>query len=193
MHFDNFKGYLNRAKELLERNDNVSISYCALELRKSIELIVWTQFKNVFLYIFNNKSNVTFFDFIFSFQSESISKMYEMLKKYSPGYSRGAMNKTIYSHSYTYAKGPLIEEGESCCIPGELPNSNYRYLSELIHYEKEFYPEDFKINKKLLKEIYENLFFLYEHYTYHDLLVDFDKWKEIFVDFKKEFNLELLM
>ncbi len=132
-HFDNFNGYLTRTEELLNKNDNVSISYCALELRKAIELIVWSQFKSAFQNFINYRTRFGFFDFIFGAQSQSISKMYDMLKKYSPNYVQQAKDEKVDVFSEAFGNAPLKEVGKSCFIHPELPNRDYRYLSEIIH------------------------------------------------------------
>lgn len=112
-YFDNFNGYLIRAEELLNLSDNVTTSYCALELRKAIELIVWSQFKSAFQDFISYKTHFGFFDFIFGTQSQSISKMYDMLKKYSPDYVQHANGNVVFGFSEAHGKAPLKEVGKS--------------------------------------------------------------------------------
>ena len=183
MRYSNLKSYLERAAKLLSKADHISLTYGALELRKAIELVVWTQFRDAFIEFITSKSPlINKFEFRRNIQPQSISKMYEMLKKYSPNYVEFAQSKRVLT----------FHEGEKICwIPGELPNSDYKYLSEILHYEKEFYPQEFKIERSRLKQIFERLKFIHDNYTIQLMAIKREKEQEILNAFKKEFNLNL--
>lgn len=191
-YFNNLKGYLTRAKELLKKSDNVSISYCALELRKAIELVVWSQFNSAFQDIINYKTRYHFYDFIFSLQTQSISKMYDMLKRYVPNYIQEANDETVTGYSESIGNASLKEIGKSCFICTELPNSDYRYLSEIIHYEKEFLPQNYKIDRDRLREIYKRLIFIRENYTFHLVPTEPGKEEDIIIEIETKFNLKTI-
>ena len=189
-YFNNLKGYLTRAEKLLYKGDDVSICYCALELRKAIELVVWSQFNSAFRDIINYKTSYSFYDFIFSTQSQSISKMYGMLKKYSHNYVEEANKGTVTI--YSEGTRNIREIGKCCFIPTELPNNDYDYLSKIIHYEKEFLPPNFKIDKDKLREIYKRLIFIQNNYTFPIIPIILGKEKEIIEVFKNKFNLKTI-
>lgn len=189
-YFDNLNGYLIRAEELLNKSDNVSISYCALELRKAIELIIWSQFKSAFQNIISYKSRFRYYDFIFGTQSQSISKMYDLLKKYSPNYVQHAKDKYVRVFLESIGNAPLKEVGKFCFIPGELPNIDYRYLSEIKHYEKEFLPPNNKIDINRLRDIYEKLIFIRDNYTIQLIPTESGKDQDIIKDIITKFNLK---
>ncbi|NHZ84849.1 MAG: hypothetical protein GWP19_03095 [Planctomycetia bacterium] len=186
-----FKNYLTRADKLLKIGDNISICYCALELRKAIELIVWTQFLSAFQDIINYKTRYSFYDFIFSTQSQSISKMYDMLKKYVPNYVQEANNETVTGYLESFGNAPLNKTGKSCFIHTELPNSDYRYLSEIIHYEKEFLPQNYNIDRDKLRKIYKRLVFIQENYTFHLVPTEPGKEEDIIKEIETKFNLKI--
>lgn len=186
MNYKNLNGYLERAKKLLSKRDEISLTYCALELRKAIELIVWTQFKDAFCDIMVSNTPLDSFDFKEKTQSKSIEKMYEMLKKYSPNYVEYAQTGEILIFKSASGDGPFREEGKVCYIPGELPKSEYKYLSEILHYEKEFYPKNFIIDYHRLKRILTRLNEIKENYTLRLMAVD-KNIEDIIQDFKEAF------
>jgi len=185
--YSNLKKYLERAKDLLDKKDSVSLGYCALELRRGIELIVWTQFKDAFYDLVTLKTSIDSFKFKEKTQSQSISKMYEMLKKYCPEYSKHAQQKSIWTFKSSYGDAPSMEVGKTCYIPSELPNSDYKYLSEILHYEKEFYPEGFRIDSTKLRAIHKRLKFIEENYTMRLMPIQGNQ-ESIIKDFKETFH-----
>lgn len=190
MKFKNFAKCLERASNLLESDDLVNLTYCAVELRKAIELIIWTHFIDAFReYLF--KAGMYPFDYSHKLQSKSILKMYKLLKKHISNYAEDGKQRAIYTYwSTTYNDNAQTKKiGKECYIPPELPTSDYRYLSNILHYEKEIVPKGFKPNKKGLVSIYERLKFVdgnYDKFRY--LRVDKDI-EEIVDNIKKTFNL----
>ena len=189
MLYKNLKDYLERAERLLSNSDNVSLTYCALELRKAIELVVWTQFKDAFIEFTTSMPLIDKFHFRTGVQPQSISKMYEMLKRYSPNYVEFAQDKMVWTYRSSYGDAPTREDGKTCYIPGELPNTDYKYLSEILHYEKEFYPQKFKIEHSKLKQIFDRLNFIKDNYTLRLMPIKREKKQEILNDFKQKFDL----
>lgn len=182
-----FTEYLERANNLLQYDDGVQLTYCALELRRAIELIIWTQFIDAF----RNKisqAGMYHFDYPFKLQSHSISKMYELLKKHIRDYAVQASRRVIITHSSAYGNAPYKKDGDVCYIPPELPTSDYRYLSFILHYEKELDPKEYAPDKKKLSDIYKRLKFVQENYTYRFLTVSVDVDK-IIPNIKSAFNL----
>ncbi len=182
--------YLARAQNLLDFRDEHSICYCALELRKAIEFIVWSQFKDAFFDIVTYKTQYNFFDFILNVQSQSISKMYKMLKKFVPDYVQIANGRVVTNFSEAYGNAPLKSIGKTCYIDTELPNNDYKYLSEVLHYDKEFLPKSYKIDKKKLKGIYKKLIFIRDNYNFPIIPTASGKDKEIIEDLETNFNLK---
>jgi len=186
----NFDEYIKRASNLLQYDDDINLTYCALELRRAIELIVWTQFIDAFRQHLLNAGMYTF-DYPFKLQSKSILKMYELLKKHISNYFEDGKQRATYIHwSTTYSDNAQPKEiGKECYIPPELPTSDYRYLSNILHYEKEIVPKDFRPNKKRLTSMYEKLKFVQVNYVnIRYLRVDKDI-DEIVDNIKKTFNL----
>lgn len=120
-------------------------------------------------------------------QSQSIAKMYDMLKKYCPEYVKHAKNKDVWEFTSSNGNAPTKTDGRTCYIRGELPKRDYKYLSEILHYEKEFYPDGFNINPSKIDEIYKELKFFEKNYTIRIMPV---KWNEdnILQDFKDAFG-----
>lgn len=182
-----FTEYLKRASNLLQFEDEVNLTYCALELRRAIELIIWTQFVDAFRdKIF--QAGMYAFDFPFKLQNKSISKMYELLKKHIRDYAEQATRRVVITHSSAYGDAPYKIDGDVCYIPPELPTSDYRYLSFILHYEKEVDLKKYGPDKKKLSEILERLKFVQEHYTYRILTVNVDI-DRIITNIKTAFNL----
>ena len=182
-----FTDYLERAYNLLQYDEEVNLTYCALELRRAIELIIWTQFIDAF----RNKisqAGMYHFDYPLKLQNQSISKMYELLKKHIRDYASQASRRVIITHSSANGNAPYKKNGDVCYIPPELPTSDYRYLSFIIHYEKELDPKEYCPDKKKLLEIYERLKFVKDYYTYRFLTVNVDVDK-IIPNIKAAFNL----
>ncbi|MBT7826231.1 MAG: hypothetical protein HN600_06515 [Bacteroidetes bacterium] len=188
---ESLSGHIDRAKFLLNKKDYISITYCALEMRKAIELVVWSQFYEAFFYKITKLCSLGYYDFMISSQSGSIPKMYALLKKYSPNYVSHAKNNIVLVYKSSYGDAPLKEDGKVCYIPGELPNSYYKYLSELIHYEKEFVPSGFKVDIFLLKKILKILEWLKDNYTLNIIPIIHNKEDEIIKDFIKDFNVKI--
>ena len=171
MKFEKFNAYLDRAENLLDSNEEVKLTYCALELRRAIELIVWTQFKDAFR---KEMSEAGMYYFVFSYklQKQRISKMYDLLKKHIKDYSDKANRRVVTTHYHSYNRNVLNKkDGDVCYIPHELPNSDYSYLSSIIHYEKELDPKEHSPDKRKLWEIFERLKFVKDNYTYRFLTV----------------------
>jgi len=178
MKFFKISEYLERAKELLQCDDEVQLTYCALELRRAIELIIWSQFKDAF-YQKLSEAGMYYSDYPYKLQNHSITKMYELLKKHIDDYAGGASRRRITTHLSATGNGPYIKDGDECYIPPELPTSDYRYLSFILHYEKEIDPQKYQPDKKLLLEIYKRLLFVKGHYTYRFLTINKDEDKVI--------------
>lgn len=183
-----FTEYLERANTLLQSEDSVQLTYCALELRRAIELIIWTQFIDAFRDKIS-QAGMYNFDYPFKLQSQSISKMYELLKKHIRGYAAQANRKVIKTHFSACGDAPYKKDGDVCYIPPELPKSDYRYLSFILHYEKELDHGKYEPDKNKLIEIYERLKFVQENYTYRFLTVSVDTDK-IIPNIKAAFNLD---
>ncbi len=187
MKFEKLNSYFERAKSLLNSNDEVKLTYCALELRRAIELIIWTQFIDAFR-IKISEGGMYHFDYPFKLQNQSITKMYELLKKHIKDYAAQASRRVVITHSSAYGDAPYKKDGDVCYIPPELPTSDYSYLSFILHYEKELDPKKYCPDKKKLSEIYERLKFVKENYTYRFLTVSIDVDK-IISNIKETFNL----
>lgn len=182
-----FVEYLERASNLLNFDDEVNLTYCALELRRAIELLIWTQFIDAF----RNKisqAGMYHFDYPFKLQNQSITKMYELLKKHIKDYAAQASRRVVITHLSAMGNAPYQKDGDVCYIPPELPTSDYRYLSFIIHYEKELDPKKYCPDKKMLSEIFERLKFVKENYTYRFLTVNVDVNK-IIPNIKELFKL----
>lgn len=182
-----FTEYLERAYNLLQHDDDVNLTYCALELRRAIELIIWTQFIDAFR-IKISEGGMYHFDYPFKLQNQSIAKMYELLKKHIRDYAAQASRRVVITHSSAYGDAPYKKDGDVCYIPPELPTSDYRYLSFILHYEKELDPKKYSPDKKKLLEIYERLIFVKDNYTYRFLTVSIEVDK-ILSNIKEAFNL----
>jgi hypothetical protein len=180
--------YLDRAVKLLEYEDNVNLTYCALELRRAIEFIIWKQFINAFREkIF--AGGMYSIDYPIKLQNQSISKMYELLKRHIKNYAVEGSRRVFTTFLSSYRNGPLIKEAEYCYIPPELPTSDYQYLSLLIHYEKALDPKDCGPDKNKLLQIYDRLDFVYKHFTMDYLMVNLDV-ENILSDIKETFKLD---
>lgn len=188
MKFRTLSEYLERAEKLLENDNNVSMSYSALELRKAIELVVWTQFKDAFYEFVSTHTSMEILELRYKLQSQSIPLMYKMLKKYCPDYAECAQSRGVWTFKTSYGNATPTEVGKSCYIPGELPNSDYKYLSEILHYEKEFYPDNFVIESERLKIILDRLKFVKDNYTYRVMPIQGNN-QEIIDEFKAVFGI----
>jgi len=187
MKFKRLGNYLERAEYLLNSDDEVNLTYCALELRRAIELIIWTQFIDAFRRKIS-EGGMYHFDYPLKLQKQSIHKMYELLKKHIHDYSYRASRRVVVTHSSASGNAPLQKDGDVCYIPPELPTSDYRYLSLIIHYEKELDQKKYGPDKIKLVEIYERLKYFKENYTYRFLTVSIDV-DEIIPNIKKAFSL----
>jgi hypothetical protein len=183
----NFNEYLKRAYNLLQFDDEVNLTYCALELRRAIELIIWTQFKDAFGRIIS-KSGMYQFDYPFKLQNQSISKMYKLLNKHIRDYEKQASQRTVISLFSASGSNPFKKDGDICYIPSELPTSDYHYLSLILHYEKELDPKKFNPDKNKLLAIYERLKFVKENYTIRGLVAG-KEVDDIVKNIKKEFKI----
>ncbi|GJQ61091.1 MAG: hypothetical protein SCALA702_01440 [Melioribacteraceae bacterium] len=186
--FSKLKDYLNRAQKLLDLSDEVSLTYCALELRKAIELMVWTQFKDVFKTEITNVGLGEFFNPPLKLQNQSISKMYDFLKKHIHNYSNRAANKTVITHKSGFdSDESMTIDGSTCFIQPELVKSDYKYLSEILHYEKEVDPAKFQPSKEKLSQIYNRLKFIEDNYTFRRIVPN--KNMEVLIEnFTKTFD-----
>ena len=187
MKFENLHNYIERAEILLNSNDEVKLTYCALELRRAIELIIWTQFIDAFRKKIS-EGGMYHFDYPFKLQNQSITKMYELLKKHIRDYAAQASRRVVITHKSATGNAPYKKDGDVCYIPPELPTSDYRYLSFILHYEKELDPKKYSPDKKKLSEIFDRLKFVQENYTYRFLTVSEDVDK-IIPNIKAAFNL----
>jgi len=187
MKFKKLANYLERAKLLLESDDEVQLTYCALELRRAVELIIWTQFIDAFRMKLS-EGGMYYFDYPFKLQNQSISQMYNLLKKHIKDYASQASKRMVITHSSAYGDAQYKKDGEVCYIPPELPTSDYSYLSFIIHYEKELDPTKYGPDKMKLLMIFERLKFVSENYTYRFLTVNKDLDK-IIPNIKKTFKL----
>ncbi len=153
--------YLLRTNDLLEFDDVVSLTYCALELRRAIELIVWKQFIDAFRTELA-KLGMCRFDYTHKLQSKSILIMYELLKKHIKEYADYGSRKVLI----TLKSGNTLDKKIGVCfIPSELPTSDHKYLSNLLHYEKEIVPKEYRPDKLKLREIYKRIEFVRDDYS----------------------------
>jgi|ERR1035437_720997 hypothetical protein len=184
-----FTGYLERAYNLLKNNDEVNLTYCALELRRAIELIIWTQFIAAFRSKIS-ESGMYRFEYSKKLQNHGISIMYELLKKHIRDYADQASRGIIFpQYEFKYGDVPDKKYGEICYIHPKLPTSDYDYLSFILHYEKESIPKKFRTDKKKLLEIYKRLMFLKDHYTSYGYLRVDTNVDNISNNIKKAFKL----
>lgn len=185
---ENFSAYLERASNLLKSDNDIDLIYCSLELRRAIELIVWTQFNDAF----SNKLfeyGITHLDYHrLKLQEHSISIIYDLLKKHITNYASNASQRNITIWSSGGGKYPHKEDGKACYIPPELPTSDYHYLSNILHYEKELSPKDNKPQKKELAKIHKRLMFVKKNYTNRFLTID-KEIKNIKSNINSAFNL----
>lgn len=166
--------YLLRTNDLLKFDDDVRLTYCALELRRAIELIVWTQFIDAFRRELA-KLGMYRFDYTHKLQSKSILIMYELLKKHIKEYTDYGSRKVLI----ILKSGKASKKIGVCFIPPELPTSDYKYLSNLLHYEKEIVPKEYRPDKAMLKKIYKRIEFVRDNYSRFLVLnKDVDKIKE---------------
>lgn len=187
MKFQKLNEYLERAEKLLNCDDEVNLTYCALELRRAIELIIWTQFKDAF-YLKLSEAGMYHFDYPFKLQKHSISKMYELLKKHIKEYALMGSNRRVITHFSASGNAPYKKDGDVCFIPPELPTSDYDYLSLIIHYEKELDSKKYFPDKIHLKDIFNRLKFVKKNYTYRFMTVNNDI-DNIIPNIKKSFKL----
>ena len=183
--------YLDCADSLLKNDDEVSLTYCALELRKAIELIIWKQFSDAFAEPLS-RSGLYRINFSLKLQQQSITKMYDLLKKHIENYAEIAEGQEVVTFFTPLGDGPIesaprIEEGKRCFIPPSLPTCDYRYLSEIIHYENEIDPGKNKPEKLKLKSIYDKIDFVKENYTF-PLMVPHKDIDKIIENFKNIFH-----
>ena len=179
-------GYLSRANDLLNNQDEIALKYCALELRQAIELIVWTQFKDAFQEILLKHNLMFSWDFSIILQPQSIQKMYKLLKRHINDYADSAQEKEVMKSFSSSGNEPMKEEGRTCYIPGELPNRDYRYLSGILHYEKEFDHKEHAPDSGKLKEILKRLRFVVKNYTLR-VLIPTSEDEDIIRDITKNF------
>lgn len=182
---ESLSNYLQRAKNFLQKDDEVILKYCALELRKAIELVIWKQFKDAFAQILFLKNGWLSFRFVIMLQDQSVGKMYKLLKKHIPDYVELAENGQVITYLPNYG---LSEGGKMCYIYPSLPTKDYNYLSHILHYEKEIDTAEFKPNMKKLTIIYNRLYFMKMNYSYPMPCPERNRDK-IIDDFKEMFNL----
>lgn len=190
MDLKNYYGYLDRAADLLQRQSQVSLTYAALELRKAIEFLIWTQFRETFARIITRQSGLTYYDFIEKTQDRSIKKMYKMLKKHCINYVENAQNKEVNIFKEGLGNAELQKVGSFSYIPPEFAKSYYSYLSIILHYEKDFYPNDFSIDQGELRKIYDELVWMKDNYTFH-INPTKSEYDEIISDINELFGIEL--
>lgn len=153
--------YLQRTNDLLKYDDEINLTYCALELRRAIELIIWTQFIDAFRRELA-KLGMYRIDYSYKLQSKSILIMYELLKKHIKEYTDYGSRKVLI---ILKSGNALNKKLGVCFIPPELPTVDYRYLSNLLHYEKEIVPKEYRPAKEKLIKIYKRIKFVKNNYS----------------------------
>jgi hypothetical protein len=189
MNDDLIRNYLGTAEELLKNENDRYLYYAALELRKACEALVWAHFEDAFGEIL---SFTQLPDFKLRLQSESTFYLYQLLKKHVPQYAEYAKKGITFTISDIDYYGNERIELSITHIPGELPQDDYRYLSNFLHFEKGYtnIPDRDRLQKihGKIKVVCDNCTGLFSVHEGHEEIVD-----DIISRFKSLSNFEAIL